>query len=212
MRSWWRRDRDRRALGVAVAVLLLALVGLVTKDVLGTVAGQPGPAPAFPVASGPVGPDQPRGLLPSPPVSLDIPKIGVHSSLIPLGLKSDGSMEVPPLNNPMQAGWYSYGPTPGEVGPAVLVGHVDGYTREGVFFRLHQLVPGDAVVVTRRDGARVVFRVRRVDLVSKGAFPTQAVYGNTTGPELRLITCGGSFDRSAASYRDNVIAYASMEP
>ncbi|GDY29158.1 hypothetical protein GTS_07910 [Gandjariella thermophila] len=192
--------------------MLLALVGLVARDVFDTVTAEPAPAPAVAApAPVPTGQEEPRGLLPSPPVLLEIPKIGVHSSLIPLGLNPDGSMQVPPLDDPMQAGWYSYGPTPGEVGPAVLVGHVDGYTRAGVFYRLRQLAPGDEILVTRKDGARVVFRVRSVERVPKDSFPTQAVFGNTTGPELRLITCGGRFDRRAASYRDNIIAYAVME-
>jgi sortase (surface protein transpeptidase) len=93
----------------------------------------------------------------------------------------------------------------------VLVGHVDGREGPGIFYHLDHLVPGDQVAVTRKDGAKVMFRIRRVEMVSKGTFPTEAVYGNTSGPELRLVTCGGSFDRHAASYRDNVIAYATME-
>jgi sortase (surface protein transpeptidase) len=195
---------------VAVAVLLLALVGLVARDVFDTVTAQPASTAAAP-SSTPTPQDQPKGLLPSPPVWLAIPKLGVHSSLVPLGLNPDGSVQVPSLDDPMQAGWYSYGPTPGEVGPAVLLGHVDGYQRAGVFYRLRQLAPGDEVLVTRKDGARVAFRVRRVDVVPKPSFPTQAVYGNTTVPELRLVTCGGPFDRAAASYQDNVIVYAAME-
>jgi hypothetical protein len=212
MRSMWRWHRDRRAFGAAVAVFVLVLIGLGSREVVDSVTAAPlapPPAPAAPAA--PTTTDVPRGLLPSPPVLVEIPKLKARSSLIPLRLNRDGSMEVPPVEHPMQAGWYSYGPTPGEVGPAVLVGHVDGREGAGIFYHLDRLVPGDEVVVTRRDGSRVTFRIRRVETVSKNAFPTKEVYGDTRGPELRLVTCGGSFDRHAESYRDNVIAYATME-
>lgn len=144
----------------------------------------------------------------SEPVALDIPKIGAHSTLVPLGLNPDSTIEVPPVTKPLQAGWYSLGPTPGEVGPAVLLGHVDGNKQKGIFFRLKELVPGDRVEVSRSDGSVAGFVVTKVDQIDKGEFPTQAVYGDTATPELRLITCGGSFDRAARSYRDNVIVYA----
>jgi sortase (surface protein transpeptidase) len=145
------------------------------------------------------------------PVSVDIPKIGAHSSLVPLGLNPDNTVQVPPVSTPMQAGWYSYGPTPGETGPAVILGHVDGMKQAGIFYRLRELASGDRVSVSRRDGSTARFVVTRVDRVSKDAFPTDAVYGNTAGPELRLITCGGDFDHTAHSYRDNVIVYAGLE-
>jgi sortase (surface protein transpeptidase) len=112
------------------------------------------------------------------------------------------------VSKPLQAGWYRLGPTPGEVGPAVLLGHVDGNKQKGIFFRLKELVPGDRVTVSRMDGSVVPFVVTKVNQIDKDEFPTQAVYGDTAGPELRLITCGGSFDRAAHSYRDNIIVYA----
>jgi sortase (surface protein transpeptidase) len=142
---------------------------------------------------------------------VDIPKIGAHSSLVPLGLNPDNTVQVPPVSTPMQAGWYSYGPTPGETGPAVILGHVDGMKQAGIFYRLRELASGDRVSVSRRDGSTARFVVTRVDRVSKDAFPTDAVYGNTAGPELRLITCGGDFDHTAHNYRDNVIVYAGLE-
>lgn len=148
------------------------------------------------------------GLPRSEPTELWIPRIGARSSLIPLALNEDGTVEVPPVERPLQAGWYSLGPTPGEPGPAVVLGHVDGYHQPGIFYRLHELAPGDGIEISRADGTVVRFVVRKVDQVAKTHFPTDAVYGQTPGPELRLITCGGLFDPAARSYVDNIIAYA----
>jgi hypothetical protein len=134
------------------------------------------------------------------PVSLRIPAINAQSTLVPLGLNPDRTVQVPPVNTPMQAGWYTDGPAPGEVGPAVLLGHVDGDRQEGIFFRLH-------VLVTRQDGSTLTFQVTTVQEVSKQDFPSQ-VYNMTADPELRLITCGGSFDRATHNYLDNIIVSA----
>lgn len=107
-----------------------------------------------------------------------------------------------------QTGWYVDGPEPGEVGAAVIAGHVDSRSGPAVFHRLRDLQPGDVVAVDRADGTTVEFRVERLEQHPKDAFPTQAVYGASAGPTLRLITCGGSFDSGSGHYRDNVIVYA----
>ncbi|GLZ35640.1 class F sortase [Lentzea sp. NBRC 105346] len=153
---------------------------------------------------------QPQPQAQSEPAELRIPKIDVRSSLVPLGLNADGTVEVPPVETPMQAGWYRNGPKPGETGPAVVLGHVDGNQQAGVFFRLRELKPQDVIEVSTTDGQTKRFLVRQVNQVPKDQFPTDAVYGDTAEPELRLITCGGSFDRAARSYRDNVIIYATL--
>jgi sortase (surface protein transpeptidase) len=155
-------------------------------------------------------PEPAAGMAKSDPVSVDIPKIGARSSLVSLGLNADNTVEVPPVTKPLQAGWYSYGPTPGEVGPSVILGHVDGNKQKGIFFRLKEMAPGDKIAVARKDGSTANFVVTKVDRVPKDTFPTDAVYGNTLDPELRLITCGGSFDRQARSYRDNIIVFATL--
>ncbi len=110
----------------------------------------------------------------------------------------------------MRAGWYTHARAPGEPGPAIILGHVDGNSQPGIFHRLKELAPGDTVDVARADGTSARFAVVRVDQVPKERFPTDAVYGDTPDPVLRLITCGGVFDRSARSYQDNVIVYAEM--
>ncbi|QTE29513.1 class F sortase [Pengzhenrongella sicca] len=145
---------------------------------------------------------------PSTPVELQIPSIGVTTTLMELGLRADGSMEVPPGGFP--AGWYSGAPTPGEVGPAILAGHVDWSDGPGVFYRLGEVQPGDEVTVIREDGSAAVFRVSRAGRYPKDAFPTAEVYGDLDHAALRLITCGGTFDRAAGHYRDNVVVFAEL--
>lgn len=140
------------------------------------------------------------------PDRVRIPAIGVDAPLIPLGLNPDRTLAVPTKAH--IAGWYTGAPTPGEVGPAIVVGHVDWRGVSGVFKRLDQLRAGDQVEFVAQDGVTAAFVVTHAERVAKNAFPTQRVYGDTAGAELRLITCGGVFDRTSGHYRDNVIVYA----
>lgn len=140
------------------------------------------------------------------PVSLTIPLIGVSTSLITLGRAADGTMQVPAST--AVAGWYTGSALPGAIGPAVIVGHVDSRAGPGVFFRLSQLRHGDRVYVTRADGTTAVFRVTSVRTYPKDALPEKAVYGPTPDPEVRLITCGGTFDDATGHYLSNVIVDA----
>lgn len=143
------------------------------------------------------------------PSSLEIPAIGVRAEgLVDLGLTSSGAMEVP--DGAATAGWFSLSPVPGEPGPSVVAAHVDYDKVPGVFARLHEMKVGDSAVVTRSDGTPVRFTAYRVERFAKAAFPTQDVYGNTAGPELRLITCGGTFDQGSGHYRDNVVVFARL--
>ena len=138
---------------------------------------------------------------------LQIQAIGVDSTLMELGLKADRTLQVPPSGFP--AGWYMGAPTPGELGPAIIVGHVD-WKGPGVFHDLHSLKAGDRVSVTRKDGSKPVFRVTRVQQFPKNQFPTQAVYGNIGNAGIRLITCGGTFNRSTGHYEDNIVVFADL--
>jgi sortase (surface protein transpeptidase) len=146
-----------------------------------------------------------EGLLPA---FVNVPTIGATSRLIRLGLQPDGRLQVP--EDFSVAGWYERGAAPGSPGPAVIAGHVDSYTGPGIFAKLDLVKAGDPIFVTRVDGAELEFTVTHVDQYPKDAFPTDVVYEGTNQPELRLITCGGSFDRKAASYRDNVVVYATL--
>ena len=147
-----------------------------------------------------------RRLSLSAPVRLEIPAIGVSSPLVRLGLNPDGTMQVP--GDFQVAGWFTGGPQPGQLGPAVIAGHVDSRSGPAVFYRLHDLHPGDQVRVVRADRRVVRFRVDSLASFPKQALPDDAVFGATTTPALRLITCAGSFDRSRHSYRDNLVVSA----
>jgi sortase (surface protein transpeptidase) len=151
-----------------------------------------------------------RSYQPTPiPVRVDIPSIGVASTLDRLGRAPDRTVQVPSDWN--VAGWYAGGPRPGDPGSAVILGHVDSKRGPAVFFRLHQLRRGDAITITRNDGSSVRFVVERIEQYPKDRFPTDAVYYPTLTPALRLVTCGGEFDATAGHYRSNVIVFATME-
>jgi sortase (surface protein transpeptidase) len=187
----------RRA-GAAVAALALALAGCSTAEP---------PKAAAPVPSSVPVTKPFKGLRPT---SVKIPKIGAESSLLAVAVKTDGSISVPSVHTPMQAAWYKLSPVPGDVGPAIVLGHVDGDKKPGIFYKLKDLKPGDEVDVDRSDGKKLKFVVDRVTQVPKDTFPKDAVYGNSDKPELRLITCGGAFDHAEHSYVDNIVVYANL--
>ncbi|MEU4669622.1 class F sortase [Amycolatopsis sp. NPDC023774] len=146
------------------------------------------------------------------PTSVSIPKIGAKSSLVSVAVNLEGKISVPSVKTPMQAAWYRLSPVPGEVGPAVVLGHVDGDKKPGIFYKLKDLVPGDEVDIDRSDGKKLKFTVDHLTQVPKDQFPQDAVYSNSTKPELRLITCGGVFDHAEHSYEDNIVVYANLAP
>jgi Sortase domain len=144
------------------------------------------------------------------PSRVQIGRLGIDAEIVPLGLDSSGELDAPADTD--DAGWFTEGPEPGELGPAVVVGHLDSLTGPAVFYRLSELTSGDVISIDRADQSRVDFVVSRIEQHAKGAFPTEAVYGATTAPELRLITCGGAFNRSTGHYLDNLIVFASRAP
>jgi sortase (surface protein transpeptidase) len=144
----------------------------------------------------------------SVPVRLEVPAIGVATRLVRLGLDPDGAMEVP--EDFASAGWFAGGPVPGQVGPAVIAGHVDSRTGPAVFYRLRALRPGQAILVQRADGVRLRFVVEQARSYPKAGFPTAAVFGPAPSAALRLITCTGAFDRARGSYRDNLVVFARL--
>jgi sortase (surface protein transpeptidase) len=143
---------------------------------------------------------------PSPPVRVEIPSIGVSSRLVRLGLNADRTMEVP--RDYGLAGWFTGGVMPGQDGPAVISGHVDSKSGPAVFYRLRELRRGDRIRVQRAAGDWLVFEVTGIARYAKATFPTEAVFGPVTGPVLRVITCGGDFDRASGHYLDNVVVTA----
>ncbi|GIE75433.1 class F sortase [Actinoplanes philippinensis] len=202
---------DRRAAAFAGVLALLGaltvMLGLRTEDALPPLPAGPAAPPATVTATPGAAPV--KALKPALPVRLRIPAIGVDTTVMQLGLRRDGSLEVPPLRGDAPAGWYRGSPSPGETGASVLAGHVDT-ARDGpaVFFRLRELKAGDQIVVRRDDDSVATFRVSRVALYAKRDFPTAEVYAPIDRPGLRLITCGGAFDRSERSYRSNVVVFA----
>ena len=144
----------------------------------------------------------------SEPVRIEIAAIDVDSELMELGLLADGTLEVPPGAFP--AGWFTGGPTPGELGPAVIAGHIDWITGPGVFYQLGSLEVGDEIRITRTDGTVASFRTIRVDQYPKDSFPTDLVYGNIDHAGLRLISCGGAFNRDTGHYEDNIVVFADL--
>jgi hypothetical protein len=154
--------------------------------------------------------DQITGLVlqESDALAISIPRIGVRSTLVELGLDRHHEMEVP--RDPALAGWFSRGAAPGALGPAVIAGHVTWDGAPAVFHRLGRLRSGDQVTVARQDGKTAVFEVSRVAKFSKSRFPSHAVYGAIDHAGLRLITCGGTYDAASGRYLDNVVVFARL--
>jgi len=149
----------------------------------------------------------PAQLTAAAPLRISIPSIGVRAPVGTVGLNPGGAIGVP--RDAVTAAWYRYSPSPGTLGPSVIVGHVDSVADgPGVFYALGRLRPGEPISVDRADGSTARFTVTAVVEVPKGAFPTAQVYGNTSRAELRLITCGGHFDPTSGHYLDNVVVFA----
>ncbi|ONF65182.1 class F sortase [Amycolatopsis keratiniphila] len=202
IRPSWRRWPVPLVVGTLIGVVLAAALTACAVPPPGKVASPAPPSPVSSVAEAPP-------LAPAKPARLEIPAIGVRTgAIVDLGLAGDGTLEVP--HDAVTTGWFTGGPAPGEVGPAVLAGHVDYKKVPGVFVRLKELKAGDEALVHREDGITAVFTVYAVERHPKVSFPTEKVYGDTTGPELRLITCGGDFDSSTGNYLDNVVAFAKL--
>ena len=171
------------------------------------VAAQFGATPTLPAPTGPIAAaPQRQSAQVSQPVGLTIPAIGVQTNIIHLGLTASGALQVP--SSTAVAGWYTGSPRPGAVGSAVIAGHIDSKSGPGVFFRLSSLRPGDRVYVRRADGTLAAFKVTVVRQFAKDSFPTAAVYGAVPDSELRLITCGGTFDPQLRLYLSNTVVYA----
>lgn len=153
---------------------------------------------------------RPRAVRHAAPVSLTIGRLGIRSSLVDLRKQPNGALEVP--KDFGQVGWYVGSAHPGDPGPTVLVGHVDSYKGPAVFFRLRQLHPGDRIVVGRADRTEAQYVVQQVRRYRKSAFPTAQVYVGNGRPSLRLVTCGGPFDRSSGHYLDNTVVFAVPAP
>jgi hypothetical protein len=149
-------------------------------------------------------------LAPSQPVSIAIPAIKVTAPVGRVGLAGDGSIAVPPLQRHNEAGWFEGGPTPGQFGPAILVGHADTRTGPSIFHDVTRLRPGARVEVTRSDRSVAMFEVNSVERFGKARLPVDRVYRDFSRPGLRLITCGGEWKGGSIGYADNIVVFASL--
>jgi len=161
------------------------------------------------------GPDKPPPrafpvLNPSEPKRLIIPSIGVKAPIMQVALAKDGSVDVPPLKRHNEVGWFDQGPTPGQFGPALIVGHADTRTGPSVFHHLGRLKPGQKIEVLRADDSVAVFQINSVERFSKQKLPRKRVYGDYSRPSLRLMTCGGRWLGGEQGYSDNVVVFASL--
>ncbi|MGW7333574.1 class F sortase [Streptomyces sp. NPDC054840] len=147
----------------------------------------------------------------SVPKRLSIPQIGVDAPFTELSLTSSGKLNAPPPDNANLVGWYRGAASPGEAGASIIVGHVDTMAGPAVFMHLSKLKRGDKIDVIRTDGVIATFRVDSVNTFSKARFPDDRVYADVPRPELRLITCGGAYDRKARDYLDNVVVFAHLD-
>lgn len=188
------------AIVVALAGVLAVGAGLTEETGLwSALSGGSSPPPReFPV------------LDPSRPIRIEIPSIDVKAPVHGVGLADDGSISVPSVHRHNEAGWYDRGPTPGEFGPAILVGHADTKDGPSVFFSLPKLKPGDKIEITRRDRSIAIFEVNSVERFAKSKVPVDRVYGDYARPGLRLITCGGRWIGGSVGYQDNIVAFASL--
>ncbi|HEX3195477.1 MAG TPA: class F sortase [Streptosporangiaceae bacterium] len=216
---WVRRSSPRAprrlaavaALGVGLLVAGVGAAGLATSA-LSPVRAAPLPARPVPIPAPTERTALPATLATAPPAArptwLSIPSLAIRTRLIHLGVNRDGTLQVP--SSTTVAGWYTGSPRPGTVGSAVIAGHVDSRTGPGIFFWLRTLHRGDRIYVGRADGTMAVFTVTKIRKFAKDEFPTAAVYGPVPDAELRLITCGGIFDRSHGSYLSNVVVFARL--
>ncbi|MCX5142693.1 class F sortase [Streptomyces sp. NBC_00338] len=178
-------------------------------------------APAAPVPASSPAVTVPRQATPSPsvapalprslPTRLKIPAIAVDAPFTPLAIGASGRLDAPPPNDRNLAGWFKEGVTPGERGASIVAGHVDTMTGPAVFLQLRFLRPGATVDITRADGSVATFKVDTVETFSKAKFPDKRVYADTPDAQLRLITCGGNYDKKAKDYEDNVVVFAHLD-
>ena len=204
-----RPIRGRRPWPVGLVALALLFVGLFAVGMgLGVATG-------FDLGALTRGPDEPPPrefpvLEPSRPERLTIPAIKVDAPVLEVGLAGDGSVDVPPLRRHNDVGWFSGGPTPGQFGPALIVGHADTRTGPSVFHGLRLLKPGQRIEVRRDDGSVAEFEVNSVERFDKDKLPVHRIYGDYSRPSLRLMTCGGKWLGGEQGYADNVVVFASL--
>lgn len=201
--------RGRRPVPLGLLAVILVFGGLFT------VGAGAGAATGFDLSELFKGPDKPPPrafpvLEPSEPRRLTIPSIKVEAPILHVGLAADGSVDVPPVARHNEAGWFDEGPTPGQFGPALIVGHADTRTGPSVFHHLGKLKPGQRIEVLREDNRVAVFQVNSVEHFGKEKLPIKRVYADYSRPSLRLVTCGGTWLGEGRGYSDNIVVFAAL--
>lgn len=197
-------------MAVCLAVALISNGLLIQKPPPQPGAAQGFSAPGHPYAGDGSAAPAPAPLPPSVPERVRIPALRVDAPLTPLALEPNGSLAAPPDNVRNLAGWYKDGTSPGAKGTAVIAGHVDNQQGPAVFYGLGSLKKGNTVRVVRTDGVTAVFTIDAIEVYTAKDFPDRKVYGAAPRPELRLITCGGGFDKKHQHYLGNVVVYAHL--
>jgi hypothetical protein len=144
------------------------------------------------------------------PQRVDVPSMDISAPVVPRGLDAAGAVDPPPYEMAHTVGWYDGGAQPGVEGAALMVGHVDTETKPAVLYGLSAARPGEKIRVTRADGSVAEFTIDDVQVFDRGHFDAKKVYGPREHgrAELRLITCGGTFDRATRAYTANVVVSA----
>lgn len=217
-----RRVQRNRVVALGIVGVLTCAGWLIDDGLQTSRPPQPAGSDAFPIATAPasalpsavpsVSASRAAPFLSMPasvPMRIKIPTIGVNAPVIPLGQDAAGHLQTPPETNQNLAGWYSAGPTPGSPGNAVMDGHVDTRHGAAVFYNLGALRRKDPIEIDRQDGTVAVFTIDAVEVYQKNSFPDQSVYGPSRDPELRVITCGGTFSKRTG-YQSNVVVYAHL--
>lgn len=197
------------------ALIVSGIIGSLSFGyVIANAQSSPPPVPVKPFApavSTPPPAPVPLSLPRSEPTHIAIPDLGIDYDVISVGQDAGGKMETPPIGD-WTVGWYRLSPTPGEIGPAVMVGHLNDYVGGSVFWRLREIQPGSLIHITRADGKVATFKATTLSNYSQTAFPTNEVYGNIAHAGLRLITCSGTYDPQTGYYTENTVVYAELVP
>lgn len=177
---------------------------------LSTLSGRPATADTRPATAGPArNPGEATGA--ADPVRVAVPDAGIApAGVVPTHLGPGDAPVVP--RDPARVGWYRHPARTGEHAPLVLLAHVNYGGRAGAFADLDRVTVGDEVVVTDADGSQHRYRVTALHWQHKVRFAeiAAAVYAPAPGPEIRLITCGGRFDRASGRYDSNLVVFAAL--
>jgi hypothetical protein len=140
------------------------------------------------------------------PTRVIIEALDIDGPVIPVGVNADSQLDVPPDARTLV--WYRHGPSPGGPGSAVIAGHLNWRGTNGIFARLDEMPVGATITVVYDDGSQKDFIVSTVELVDKPAVAVNGIFARDGEPLLRLITCGGEFEKAVRSYRSNVVVTA----